>query len=58
MITGTTTLRLGNGTMELVTIKTEHSRMRGKARYGETGAGWDGRDTDGFSKILSLSVRT
>lgn len=58
VITGTTTLRLGNGTIELVSIQTEHSRMRGKARYGETGAGWDGRDTDGFSKILSLSVRT
>lgn len=56
VVTGSTTLRLGKGTMELGRIDAPHSRMRGKARYGETGAGWDGRDTDGFSKILSLSV--
>lgn len=55
--TGTTTLRLGAGTMELVSIDAPHHRMRGKARYGELGAGWTGRDTDGFSKILALSVR-
>lgn len=56
--TGAVTLRLGKGTIELVRIETPNSRMRGKARYGETGAGWDGRDTEGFSKILSIAVRT
>jgi hypothetical protein len=52
-VEGAVTLRLGAGTMELVRIETEHSRMRGKARYGETGSGWDGRDAEGFAKILS-----
>jgi argininosuccinate synthase len=53
---GVVCLRLGKGTIELVSVDTPNHRMRGKARYGETGAGWDGRDTDGFSKILSLSL--
>jgi argininosuccinate synthase len=54
---GVVTLRLGKGTIELVSVDAPRSRMKGKARYGEMGAGWDGRDTDGFSKILSLGVR-
>lgn len=54
---GVVTLRLGRGTLDLVSVDTPNSRMRGKARYGEMGAGWDGRDTEGFSKILSLGVR-
>jgi argininosuccinate synthase len=56
-VEGAVTLRLGAGTMELVRIETEHSRMRGKARYGETGSGWDGRDAEGFAKILAVAVR-
>ncbi len=54
--TGEVVLRLGKGTLELVSVTTPHNRMRGKARYGETGSGWDGRDTDGFAKILALSL--
>jgi len=56
-VSGSVTLRLGAGTMALVRIETDHSRMRGKARYGETGAGWDGRDAEGFAKILAVAVR-
>lgn len=54
---GEVTLRLGAGTVELVGVDTPNSRMKGKARYGEGTSGWNGRDTEGFSKILSLSVR-
>ncbi len=54
---GEVTLRLGAGTLELVSIDAPASRMKGKAKYGETGAGWTGRDTEGFSKILSLGLR-
>lgn len=54
---GTVVLRLGKGTCELVSVDAPHSRMKGKARYGESGDSWTGRDTDGFSKILSLGVR-
>jgi argininosuccinate synthase len=54
---GVVTLKLGAGWCELVSVDATHSRMKGKALYGERGAGWTGRDTDGFSKILSLSVR-
>lgn len=57
IVSGHVTLRLGKGTLDLVSIDAPHSRMKGKARYGEMGAGWDGRDTDGFSKILSLGLR-
>jgi argininosuccinate synthase len=57
VVAGTVALRLGRGTVELVSIDTPHSRMKGKAKYGETGAGWTGRDTEGFSKILSLGIR-
>ncbi len=55
---GEVVVRLGAGTLELISVDAPHSRMKGKARYGETGAGWTGRDTDGFSKILSLGVRS
>ncbi|MGC6513336.1 MAG: argininosuccinate synthase [Myxococcota bacterium] len=56
-VDGTVLLRLGRGTLELVSVNAPNSRMSGKARYGESGAGWTGRDTDGFSKILALGVR-
>lgn len=54
---GVVTLRLGAGTLDLVSVDAPHSRMKGKAVYGETGNGWTGRDTEGFSKILSLGIR-
>lgn len=57
VVTGTVVLRLGAGTVELVSIDAPHSRMRGKAKYGERTASWDGRDTEGFSKILGLGLR-
>ncbi len=57
VVEGTVALRLGKGTIELVSVDAPHSRMKGKARYGETGAGWTGRDTEGFSKILTLGIR-
>jgi argininosuccinate synthase len=53
---GVVTLRLGAGTMDLVSVDAPANRMKGKARYGERGAGWTGRDTEGFSKILSLAT--
>ncbi|MCB9682278.1 MAG: argininosuccinate synthase [Alphaproteobacteria bacterium] len=56
IVQGEVALRLGKGTCELVTVDAPHSRMKGKARYGETGAGWTGRDTEGFSKILTLGL--
>lgn len=57
VVTGTVGLRLGKGTVELATVDAPHSRMRGKAKYGEKTAAWDGRDTEGFSKILGLGLR-
>lgn len=57
VVNGTVTLQLGVGTVVLVSVDAENSRMKGKARYGESGAGWNGRDTDGFSKILTLGLR-
>lgn len=57
VVVGEVTLRLDRGTVELVSVDAPHSRMKGRARYGEDAAGWTGRDTDGFSKILSLGVR-
>lgn len=57
VVEGEVVLRLGKGTVDLVSVDAPHSRMSGKAVYGETGAGWTGRDTDGFSKILALGVR-
>lgn len=57
VVEGVVALRLGKGTIELVSVDAPHSRMKGKARYGETGAGWTGRDTEGFSKILTLGIR-
>lgn len=57
VVAGEVALRLGKGTLELVSVDAPHSRMRGKARYGETGVGWTGRDTEGFSKILTLGIR-
>lgn len=57
VVSGTVVLRLGAGTVELVSIDAPHSRMRGKAKYGERTASWDGRDTEGFSKILGLGLR-
>ena len=57
LLDGTVTLSLGQGTCDLVSVDAAHSRMSGRAVYGETGAGWTGRDTDGFSKILTLGLR-
>ncbi len=54
---GEVTLRLYRGTCELLRMDSPHSKMKGKARYGETGAGWTGADTQGFARILSLGVR-
>lgn len=54
-VTGEVTVRLGKGTLELVSLDSVHSRMKGRARYGETTAGWDGRDAEGFTKIQSLT---
>lgn len=56
-IEGVVTVRLGAGTIELVSVDSPNHRMQGKARYGEHGAGWDGRDTAGFAKILGLGLR-
>jgi len=56
VVAGTVTVRLGRGTLELVKLDSPHSRMAGRARYGETGFGWDGRDTQGFARILSLGL--
>lgn len=56
-VSGEVTLRLGKGTLELVSLDSVHSRMKGRARYGETTAGWDGRDAEGFAKIQSLAFR-
>jgi argininosuccinate synthase len=57
VVTGTVGLTLGKGTLHLSTVDAPASRMRGNARYGETGAGWTGRDTEGFSKILAIGFR-
>lgn len=57
VVSGSVELRLGRGTVELVRIDAPHSRMKGRARYGEKTASWDGRDTEGFSKILGLGLR-
>lgn len=57
VVNGEVGLLLGKGTIELVTVDAPQSRMKGRARYGELGAGWDGRDTDGFSKILAIGLR-
>jgi len=57
LVEGTVRLKLGKGYMELVSVTSPNSRMSGKKLYGEQGAGWDGRDTEGFSKILALGFR-
>jgi len=41
-----------------LSIDVVNNWMKGKARYGETGYGWMGRDTEGFSRILSLGLLT
>lgn len=57
VVEGEVGLVLGKGTLELSTVDAPHSRMKGRARYGEDSAGWTGRDTEGFSKILTLGIR-
>lgn len=56
-VEGHVTLYLGRGWVELRNIDSPNSRMKGKALYGETTGGWDGRDAEGFAKLFGQSLR-
>ncbi len=57
-VRGHATLLLGRGTVELLNVDSPESRMKGKVRYGETTHGYDGRDAEGFARVMSLSLRS
>ena len=58
MVTGKVIVKLSPYRFFVVGIESEHDLMNsGFGEYGEVNKAWDGRDVEGFTKIMSNSLK-
>jgi len=56
-VEGDVRVRLRRGRAEVAGVRSSHGLVRAGARYGEASALWDGRDAEGFCRVLGVPSR-